>query len=247
MTNYTKWTIALVGLMVAVTGIVIWLIQDRLLETDSLTIQEASAKVEDLYGGTVSSFEETNNIYHIALKRNNQNYDFQIDPETGSILSLNKKDAEQNMDSSTQVKTKQEIRSLLNARNKGTIQSIKLQNSGDRPQYIVEATQQETLMKLVVDALTGEVISETAKEQNSADANKAPIITIEKAKQIALSQLNGTVEYVIYEAEEDGGYYLVEIEGDEEDVVYQIHAVSGKIISVTTEDEEDDESEDDEE
>ena len=56
--------------------------------------------------------------------------------------------------------------------------------------------------------------------------------------EIALGQLQGEVEYVVFEKTKDGGYYLVEIEQDNEEsddleAVFQIHAISGEIVSVT--------------
>ena len=45
------------------------------------------------------------------------------------------------------------------------------------------------------------------------------------------------MEYVTFEQTDDGGYYLVEIEQDNEEgedleAVFQIHAITGEIISV---------------
>ncbi len=58
-------------------------------------------------------------------------------------------------------------------------------------------------------------------------------ISSEKAKQIALSQLNGSVQYVVFEESSDGGYYLVEISNTKQNAVFEIHAISGKVQSVT--------------
>lgn len=240
MTNYTKWMISLVVLMLAVTVFVVWIIQDRFSSPDELTVDEATKKIETLYGGSVESFDEKDDIFYMAFEKNNETYELQIDAETGNILSLNK--TESNLNKT--VKTKEEIRTLLNSQNNGTIQSITFQNNDENPQYIIEVTEQERLKTLVVNAITGAIISENVKEQN-AQSDTSVVITSDEAKQIALSQLNGTVEYIAYEESNDGGYYLVEIDGNNEEETFQIHAVSGKILSVTQRDDDLDDDDDD--
>lgn len=247
MTNYTKWMISLVILMISVTVFVIWLIQDRFFATtEDLTAKEASQLITNLYGGSVESFEEKNDIFYMKVLRNNLTYDFQIDSETGSILQLSKADGNNLPDVSANVKSIEEIRTLLNGQQKGTVHSINYQGAGEQPHYIVEITEQETLKTLIVNAITGEIISEDVKQQSAPDHQAVTIISSEKAKQIALTQLNGTVEYVVYEGANDGGYYLVEIDGENQEATFQIHAVSGKVMSVSDYDDDDDDSDDSE-
>jgi len=246
MTKYTKWMISLVILMITVTMFVIWLIQERFFESkEELTVQEASQIIKDLYGGSVESIEEKNDIFHMTVLKNHITYDFQMDSETGNILLLNKVDDQNLPEASPTVKTREEIRTILNGQQNGTIHSINYQNVGGQPQYIVEITDQETLKTILVNATTGEILSEEVKQQNPPENQTLSIISSEKAKQAALSQLNGTVEYVLYEDASDGGYYLVEIDGENQEATFQIHAVSGKIISVTKQEDNDDDEDDD--
>ncbi|REB06136.1 hypothetical protein DVB69_13900 [Sporosarcina sp. BI001-red] len=81
--------------------------------------------------------------------------------------------------------------------------------------------------------------------QNHQDENKSAqqntvIISKQQAIKIALGQLNGEVDDVDFVNTSEGGYYLVEIEIDVDDgpdeATYQIHAISGKIMSVTWDD-----------
>ncbi|RTQ93642.1 PepSY domain-containing protein [Lysinibacillus telephonicus] len=249
MTTYTKWMISLVSLMLAITALVIWLIQDRFFKSDEISIQEASQKVESLYGGTIESFEQKNAIFYMAIKRNNQLYNLQMDAETGVVLKVNKTGEEIDTEQTASLKTIDEIRALIKSLNKGTIQSITLQNQDDKQQYIVEISDNQALKTIVVHAQTGEILSEKIQEQNATESNNPVIITSEKAKQIALSQLRGSIEYVVYKESSDGGYYLVEVDGEDNEAVFQIHAVSGKVLSVTpnydSDDDDSDESDDD--
>ncbi|WP_052130015.1 PepSY domain-containing protein [Ureibacillus sinduriensis] len=240
MTTYSKWMISLVMLMITVTVFVIWLISDRFFATEKISAQEASDLISNLYGGSVESIEEKNGIFYMNVLRNNLNYDFQVDSETGTILQLSKNGGKTPPDVSTDIKTKEEIRALLSNQQIGTVRSISLQDAEEEPHYIVEISEQEILKTLLVNAITGEILTEDVKQQNAPNAQAATIISSEKAKQIALSQLNGTVEYVVYEGANDGGYYLVEIDGENEEATFQIHAVSGKVMSVSDYEQDDD-------
>lgn len=243
MTNYIKLMIGLVITMVAITSIVIWNIQERFFKPEQLTIQEASAKVEKLYGGTIQSIEHKGNKFYITLQRQDKAYDLLMDMNTGNVTEMNQALVENTNEPATLLKTKKEIVALF--QNKGTILSISLQQS-EIPTYKVEITENETLKIITVNAKTGEILSEQVKQQHNT--KNETIISKEQAKNIALSQLKGSVEYIVFEESTNGGYYLVEIETEEKSSVFQIHAISGKILSVTHEkddDDDDDEHDDD--
>lgn len=249
MTYYTKWMLGLVVLMLAVSFIVIWNIQDRYFETEELTIQEATSQIETLYSGKVGSFEQKGEVFYLSLERNESTYEIHVDSETGNIISFHKTSNE-NPDT-IDIKTEEEIRTLLTSQNKGTIKTINLHQNGPTPQYLVEMIENETLKTLVVHAKSGEILSEKAKVQTPIEP--ATAISSDKAKQIALSQLNGTVQYVAFEQSSDGGYYLVEVSTADQKAVFEIHAITGKVKSVTRnhyasdDDDDDDEMDEDEE
>jgi len=239
MTAYKKWMISLIILMLGITVSVIWTIQDRFYRDEPITIQEASKKIEALYGGSVESFEQKGNVFYMVLERNGLSYNLQVDAKTGELSSITK-----DPNSKTVIKTVEEVRSLLNAKKKGSILSIKLHGNEEVPQYVVEASDQNIKKTIIVDAKTGEVVSEKVKEPNIAPPSST-VISIERAKQIALFQLSGTVQSVTYKDTSDGGYYLVFVNGSNMDATFEIHGISGKVLSVTqqlkpTDDDEDD-------
>ncbi|MFD1206300.1 PepSY domain-containing protein [Sporosarcina contaminans] len=77
-------------------------------------------------------------------------------------------------------------------------------------------------------------------ESQTPSKKETVLITEKEAVSIALSQLNGEVDDVDFVKTTDGGYYLVEIEVEDDsrgdEAIYQIHAISGKILSVTWDD-----------
>ena len=65
---------------------------------------------------------------------------------------------------------------------------------------------------------------------------KPILLTEQQVISIASAQFTGEVEDVDFENTADGGYYLVEIDTAEEEVTVQIHAITGKILSVSFDD-----------
>lgn len=139
-------------------------------------------------------------------------------------------------------------------------------------QYVMTMERNGALYDVQVDAMTGDVLKlnllqmakkvddvkktveqlPTKKEQPSTPvetketkAVSKAIITTDQAAKIAQQQLNGKIEYVVYEKQNDGGYYLVEIDGKKDEAVFQIHALTGKIMSVTHDEHEEDHEDDD--
>ena len=66
-----------------------------------------------------------------------------------------------------------------------------------------------------------------------ASAQKPVLLTEQQVIAIASAQFTGEIEEIDFENTADGGYYLVEIDTAEEEVTVQIHAITGKILSVS--------------
>ena len=66
-----------------------------------------------------------------------------------------------------------------------------------------------------------------------ASAQKPILLTEQQVISIASAQFTGEIEEIDFENTADGGYYLVEIDTAAEEVTVQIHAITGKILSVS--------------
>ena len=64
----------------------------------------------------------------------------------------------------------------------------------------------------------------------------ATILSEQKIIAIAQKQLKGEVDSVEFYETADGGYYLVEIETTEDEATFQIHAITGEILSISFDD-----------
>lgn len=93
--------------------------------------------------------------------------------------------------------------------------------------------------EMTVDALDGHVsrLVKIAGSYSVPDKQQTTpttkVLTDEQAIAIANKELEGEVEALSYRSTSDGGYYLIEIDGDEAEAVFQIHALSGEILSIT--------------
>lgn len=92
---------------------------------------------------------------------------------------------------------------------------------------------------MTVDELDGHVekLTKIAGKYSAPEKEQAipttKVLTDEAAIKIASKELQGEVDALSYRSTSDGGYYLIEIDGDEAEAVFQIHALSGEILSIT--------------
>lgn len=107
-----------------------------------------------------------------------------------------------------------------------------------------------------VTAIVDEVISEEEEQEPVVEESEQPVapeenvipaseeapasqvsISKEEAIEIAFTQLRGDVESFEFENTSDGGFYLIEIEqdnddGDDYEAIIQVHAITGEVMSV---------------
>lgn len=76
-------------------------------------------------------------------------------------------------------------------------------------------------------------LPETVKPTPSETTTR---MTPEQIQSIALQAYRGEIDALTFHESVDGGYYLVEVDTEEEEFVLQIHAVTGKILSVSFKD-----------
>lgn len=85
-----------------------------------------------------------------------------------------------------------------------------------------------------------ETTPEPNEEQPTAPSTR---LTEQQVSEIALSQVQGTIEDIDFEESQDGGYYLVEVErpasGEDDDgpeATIQIQAITGEVLSIVWDD-----------
>lgn len=188
-------------------------------------------QLESMYGGTVDRISITKGVYQAEMTRGEAVYSAEIDATTGSVISLFQ--TGETKEEIPNILTEAKLKGIIAGKYSGEAERISLNTSGEAPIYEVKLSKDPKYTKVAVDAITGEIIAETVKETTGENA----LITKEQAIAIAQAQLKGEVDDFSYEKTNDGGYYLIEIESaDDREGTFQIHAISGKIMSVTWDD-----------
>ncbi|QOV10239.1 PepSY domain-containing protein [Viridibacillus arvi] len=211
-------------IIATILSVIIW---NKLTKETSLTTEEIYNDIETMYGGEIISFLTINDQYRVQLQRNNKLYQLNVDAESGKILQMTQDKSDVKEDINYLPETK--IRKIIKEQYDGKIKKISLNTNKEEPVYQIEIANGKEHVNLLIDAINGEVLSEIQAdaEQDSSLLSKEQAITIAKKK------LNGAVDEISFYDTSDGGYYLVEIEGKDKDAVFQIHAISGKVISTT--------------
>ena len=221
-----KWLIPIIVIVMSCAA-ALWFLQNRFFNVEPLNETEAIAHIESLYSGHVKHIEKNDHYYEVQLTRDGATYDVELDANTRQITDLTLREA-----ATTPLLTEAQVRKVVGDYTHGEIESVTLKDT----YYDVKVENEDIIKILKIDKYTGEVLSETEtiKEADKPSYVEA-VISEQQAIQIALQELKGEVDSVDYEETTDGGYYLVEIESDDNEAIFQIHGVSGKVLSVTLE------------
>lgn len=216
-----KWLLIIVAIII-LCSVTLWYAQNRFFHVEPLSEAEAIDHIETIYNGHVTKANKQGNDYEMVFTRDRATYTAILDPTTQQIKALKLMEAESKL-----LLTESQIRQFVK-KEYGRVEIVKLTDHI----YTVRVEKDDRQKELALDAFTGELLSEK-NVQPIERPEVEKIISEPQAIKIALQQLNGEVDSVDYEETADGGYYLVEIETKDDEAVFQIHAVSGKVMSVT--------------
>lgn len=209
----------------------------KLTKAETLPEQEIRSQLSMIYGGEVQDLILEGSVYKAKVSKAGAEYDVEVDAGTGKVLSL--------------IQTKESTNTDIVME---TDEEEKSQTVEESPDETGKADSEITDNKATDSKATDKAEGNT--ETPKQNANKTPeqskpvkqekpqktvFISEREAEKIGLAQLPagmiGEVDDVDFVNSTDGGYYLVQIEIDTEDdmdeVTYQIHAISGKVITVT--------------
>lgn len=141
------------------------------------------------------------------------------------------------------VLSKNEIATQIEKSYQGEILSI----VEEQKNYIASFTKEGSVFEVTIDSENGqfshltlvqkkneeqpiEQTTETKPEENPS------ILTKQQAIDIALKEVPGELDSVEFEKTTDGGNYFVEIEQGDNEIIVQIHAITGKMLSIQYED-----------
>ena len=141
-----------------------------------------------------------------------------------------------------------EIKNRVSSLYNGEVQAIAKKNG----QYEVTFRKNDYIYQVFVNEEEGtfsdlKIIQEGAKEERETPeetpAEQAPPaqeeikpLSKEEVAKIARSQFDGSVDDIEFIATDDGGYYNVDVENEEDEATLQIHALTGEIITIKYDD-----------
>lgn len=166
-------------------------------------------------------------------------------------------------DRDQQMLTAAETKRSIQTKYPGKIEDIKLSNKAGNKIYMVDLQVQNRLYALQIDAYSGGILhliqlkkdtsknsvdiengesvslsSEEKKDEESAKS-KTPlmVISLDKAKEIALSKVKGTFNSIHLEDANGSFLYEIEIETNKkEEVDIEINAYTGEVLSISWDD-----------
>ena len=118
----------------------------------------------------------------------------------------------------------------------------------ERPtNYIASFTKDGSVFEVTIDSESGQfshlMLLQKNNEQQPNEQTTEPkpeenpsILTEQQATHIAIKEVPGELDSVDFEKTTDGGNYFIEIEQGDNEIIVQIHAITGKILSIQYED-----------
>ena len=222
----------------------------KLTKAEALPEQEIRSQLETIYDGEVKELVLDGSIYRAIVTKIGAEYEVEVDASTGKVLALFQ----------TKESSKPDI-VMGSGEGKDDAEEAEppVEDSVDQTGKSASGVTDK------VDNKSSEKPQSNVTEKPKPDVNKAPanpkpanqpakqekqpkrvLISEQQAMNIGLAQLPagkvGEVDDVDFVNSEAGGYYLVQIEIDTDDdddmdeVTYQIHAISGKVMTVTWDD-----------
>jgi uncharacterized membrane protein YkoI len=227
---------ALIGSLTVVSILILWLQFDKLSPTtDMLTKDEAEKLIHERYQGTVTQIKIASQQYQIEMKKQNKLYLIKMDAVSGKVLSFTLTSPTTETPPETPVKelSEDEIRTIIQNEVKGSITSIERINNNQAPIYKAVVNEADKQTTITVDAISGKILS----TQSDVIKEAPKTLNEQEARKIALEQIPGTIDDILLETKNEQTYYLVEIETqDDREAIIQIHAITGKVLSITWDD-----------
>ncbi|GED14132.1 PepSY domain-containing protein [Aneurinibacillus migulanus] len=148
--------------------------------------------------------------------------------------------------------TADQIENKIEKKYPGEVKSIRFSEESGEDLYTVELQNQTGSYEIKADAYSGEVVQLTQVKEKAAKPTtdqaakgneqaghktKQGIISLDKAKKIALSKVKGRFDSIDLEEEEGTLIYELEVETDKnQEYTIRVNAYTGEVLSVSWED-----------
>lgn len=226
MKNKYKKRIFIILSIVIFIILIVLISRNYLIAEKKVSTIEIFENIEKIYDGEIIAFEKNKKNWHeLILQRNARDYKIIVDGHSGEVIQMSEVTNSINTPTILSVK---EIEKTLQKQYTGSTFKIELVEEKNQINYYVDVITDNREKYLVMDAKTGEVIS----EEKNKKINQ-PLLTEDEAKSIAKKNNKGKVINIAFNKSTSGGNYLVSLQQGGKIIIVQIHAMSGDIISTT--------------
>lgn len=243
-----KSLLAVAGIIIA--SFVIWQLTKTFTSAEPLTEKDAIDLVEKMYSGENTEVSRKGDVYKIKFEIESGIYEIDVNRKTGDVTNLTQ------ISQQPREKTEAEIRDILAREKAGEIKTIEKKNEQDKAYYYATVTKGETEATYKLETATGKIVDvvENKKQQPQTPPGTKPStpdkpntqepptktaqrISEQQAIELALKVVSGAVDEVELEEEAGQLYYFIEIEdAQEEEFTVQVHAISGEVKAIVSED-----------
>ncbi|MEK4426106.1 PepSY domain-containing protein [Solibacillus sp. FSL K6-1523] len=203
------------------------------LQTSALLTKEQMIdQVETVFNGSVQSFIEKENYYLASFERSGSTYEVKIDPHNGELSNM-----QAIFITDKPIVAVKDDYSTTPNKNAEPVEGEKLDDVSKPNNQANPAITTKPNDAAGATPDSKPIPTENPKETPSQQTK--PLLSAAQAKAIALKEVKGEVDSIDYKATSDGGHYFIEIdlEDDDMDEAYvQVHAITGKILSIQFED-----------
>ena len=187
-------------------GFFITIAGKQLTTPHELSSNEMTAQIEQVYGAKVQTIVEQNDSFIASFNKNGSIFEVNVNAVTGQFSNL----------------------TLVHKKRKQKIEPTEETPKTEQP--ITEPKKEQP----TTTAPNTETV-ETPQPKPAKPAATKPLLSQQQAITIALKEVPGEIDSVEFEISADGGSYFIEIE-QEDEVTVQVHAITGKILSIQYDD-----------
>lgn len=232
------WTVLLAVVIAAGSN---WYIE-QIMQDDTVPEEVVKSRLETMYRGKVQQMAEGDDGYEAEIIRNGAVYTAVIDHKNGKVKSMSLvKEAEPDV---AVVPEKEEPPVEKETKPEPEVQPEPKPEPKPEPQPVPDPAQKPAPAPAPAPTPVKPVDKPQPEPKPQPEKKQSVVLTGQQAVNIALKRLNAGVPVEVDDVDfvetAQGGYYLVELEldtdADLDEVVYQIHAISGKVLSVSWDD-----------
>lgn len=206
------------------------------------TMTEAKAKelaLQEVGGGSIIEFSYENDDkmphYEFKILDDGVEHEVEISALDGMVL---KHDSKNHSDSISNPELDEiDVREIVEKLMDGTIVYVRLEEEDHQPVYEVIAVDGTYKYEYEIDAIDGHVVNQEKEliNQVTTTPNLEATLDVQKAKEIALSQVNGgVVTEISLDMDDSIPVYEVKVMADGMEYKYEISGVDGRIIKEST-------------